>query len=288
MGPHDAAQDDAPPPFERRGPGHAATPLVYAVPHAGRHYPPSLLAASAVPRAVLEELEDRHADRLVERAVAHGAVAIVARVARAWIDLNRGEQDLDPALRDPAGSGPPASARAQTGLGRRPARGGRRSLWRVAPSPAEAARRVALVHQPYHAAIAHALAEACARFGHAVLIDCHSMPPLGGTRPAAVVIGDLHGRSAGAGVAAQLLKTVREAGYLAAHNAPYAGAYGIERHGQPVHGIHALQIEIDRSLYLTRDLRTISSGLAAASALLLALGRQAVVATQPRLDIAAE
>ena len=274
--------------FERLGPREAATPLVCAVPHAGRDYPAALLAASIVPVAVLEQLEDRHADLLIAKLVDFGAVAIVARVARAWIDLNRSEEDLDPALRDPPGSGPPQTARARSGLGLLPHRIGPRGLWREPPSPASAAARILHVHRPYHQAIADALAAACLKFGHAVLIDCHSMPTLGGPRPARIVIGDGHGRSAGKGVAAEIAQAARARGTTAALNAPYAGAHGIARHGRPDNNIHALQIEVDRALYLERDMRTPSAGLEPAQALLVELARAAVAATRPSWAIAAE
>jgi N-formylglutamate amidohydrolase len=277
-----------PPWFDRLGPTFAATPLVLAVPHAGRLYPEALLADSAVPYGQLEELEDRHADLLISHAMAQGAVAIVARCARAWIDLNRAEEDLDPALRDPPGSGPPATARARSGLGLLPSRLGRRDLWRTGPNPADARARLAAVHRPYHMAITRALDDALSRHGYAVLLDCHSMPPLPGARPARVVIGDRHGRTAAQGLAARLAAVVRAEGYSAAVNAPYAGAHGIERHGRPGEGVHALQIEVDRSLYLMRDMRTVSPGLDAIRALIAIVARTALDGARSAPSIAAE
>jgi N-formylglutamate amidohydrolase len=283
-----ASQPSPSPAFERSGPREPISPLVCAVPHAGRLYPGALMAASAVPIGVLEQLEDRYADLLIAKAVEAGAVAIVARVARAWIDLNRGEEDLDPALRDPPDSGPPQSARARTGLGLLPRRVSRRDLWREPPSPAAAAARIATIHRPYHAAIAEALAAAHRRFGHAVLIDCHSMPTLGGLRPPRIVIGDGHGRSAGPGVAAGLARTARALGAPTALNAPYAGAYSIACHGRPADHIHAVQVEVDRALYLERDMRTPSSGLERMQIMVAALAQAAILATQPPCAIAAE
>lgn len=282
------------PPFERIGPPSALTPLVCAVPHAGRDYPPALHAVSAVPLATLEELEDRHADLLIADALAAGAVAIVARRARAWIDLNRGEEDLDPAQRPPAGGGgpdmAPASARARAGLGLLPSRVGRRDLWRVPADAADAAGRLHLVHRPYHLAIAAALDAARARHGFAILLDCHSMPPLGRRHgPARVVIGDRHGASAGGRVSAAAAAAVATAGLAVAHNAPYAGAYTLMRHGRPDGGVHALQIEIDRTLYLERDLRTPSPGVARVAALIAAIAQAAIRAAAPDgLALAAE
>jgi len=274
--------------FERLGPGTAETPLVCAVPHGGRNYPPTLFNTSAVPHAILEQLEDRYADLLIARAVQNGAVAIVARVARAWIDLNRGEEDLDPALRDPPYSGPPQTPRARSGLGLLPRRVGRRDLWREPPTAESATARIVNIHRPYHAAVAAALDEACRRFGHAVLIDCHSMPSLNGLRPARIVIGDAHGKSAGKGVAAEVARAARTLGFAAAINAPYAGAHSLARHGRPADNVHALQIEVDRALYLDRDMRTPAEGLRRTQSLVWELAQAALAATEPALAIAAE
>jgi len=283
-----AAPPSRSPWFERLGPREPETPLVCAVPHAGRIYPPALFTTSAVPLAILEQLEDRYADLLIGKAVLSGAVAIVARVARAWIDLNRGEEDLDPALRDPPGSGPPPTARARSGLGLLPRRVGRRDLWREPPSAESAAARIATIHRPYHAAISDALTAACRRFGHAVLIDCHSMPSLAGIRPARIVIGDAHGRSAGRGVAAEVARVARAQGFAAALNAPYAGAHSLARHGRPAENVHALQLEVDRALYLDQELRTPVEGLKRTQSLVDALAQAAITATQPPFAIAAE
>lgn len=273
--------------FERLGPATAETPLVCAAPHGGRIYPPALYSDCVVPHAILEQLEDRYADLLIAKAVQNGAVAIVARVARAWIDLNRGEEDLDPALRDPPHSGPPQTARAKSGLGLLPRRVGRRDLWREPPTPESAAARIANVHRPYHAAIAAALDEAYRRFGYAVLIDCHSMPSLNGIGPARIVIGDAHGKSAGKGVAAEVARAARTQGFAAAINAPYAGAHSLARHGRPSDNVHALQIEMDRALYLERDMRAPSEGLRRTQSLFWELAQAAVDAAQP-FAIAAE
>jgi len=274
--------------FERLGPATAETPLVCAVPHAGRIYPPALFSTAIVPHAILEQLEDRYADLLVAKAVQHGAVAIMARVARAWIDLNRGEEDLDPALRDPPHSGPPQTARARSGLGLLPRRVGRRDLWREPPTAESAAARIVNIHRPYHAAVAAALDDACRRFGYAVLIDCHSMPTLNGLRPARIVIGDAHGRSAGKGIAAEVAHEARAHGFAAAINAPYAGAHSLARHGRPADNVHALQIEVDRALYLERDMRAPSDGVRRTQSLFWELAQTAVAAAAPPFAIAAE
>jgi N-formylglutamate amidohydrolase len=243
--------------FSRLGPIGASTPLVIVVPHAGRHYPEALLQASRLPRSALETIEDRHADLLVTDAVANGAVAIVARIARAYIDLNRDEREIDPAIL----ANPPApgrllrSPKMTGGLGVIPSRiaaGG--TIWNQPLSAEEYESRLATAHRPYHAAIASALADAHARHGIAILLDCHSMPPLWrvpGQPPAAqIVIGDRHGKSAAQRFVVATAATIAAAGLPVARNRPYAGGHTLDRHGAPRQGYHAVQIEIDRTLYL--------------------------------------
>jgi N-formylglutamate amidohydrolase len=233
--------------YARLGQVGARSPLVIAVPHAGRLYPSEMLAAARLPQHALETIEDRHADRLVADAVQAGAVAIVARMARACIDLNRDEREIDPALLGgPAEPGALlASMKVAGGLGVIPSRiaaGG--AVWARPLGGAEIERRMAEIHRPYHAAIAQAMDEAAAVHGVAILIDCHSMPPLGGRSGGAqLVIGDRHGRSA-------------EPRFVAA--APRAGR-------------HAIQIEVDRSLYLDAMLRTPTDGLARMRRLIAAI-----------------
>ncbi len=256
--------------------GAARLPVLVGVPHAGRDYPAALLAGARLARAQIETIEDRHADRLAGGAVAAGARAIVATRARAWIDLNRSERELDPAMIAPP---PPAdhlvrSARVDGGLGLLPRRIGGAEIWRERVPAAELARRVTLLHRPYHAAIAAELAAIRADHGFAVLIDCHSMPPLPGGRGAArVVIGDRHGRSAASRLVGRAHRLIAAAGLRAALNAPYAGGYTLERHAAPALGIHALQIEFDRSLYLDAALREPGPGLAAIVTLVAELAR---------------
>jgi N-formylglutamate amidohydrolase len=275
------------PPFERHGPAQAQSPLVCSVPHAGRHYPPELLAASRVAPVILEQLEDRYADLLVRQLQDDGAIVIVARVARAWIDLNRGPDDLDVRLHGNVAS-PRPSVRARAGLGLFPRRVGRHDLWRSSLSPEEAQARIGRVHEPYHSAIDQALRCARERFGYAVLLDCHSMPPLRGGDAAQIVVGDLHRRAAGAGLAAHVAAIGHAAGHRTAVNAPYAGAYTLARHGRPAQEIHALQVEIDRSLYLAPDLREPGGGLQRTRELVARLARAAIDGARPEIAVAAE
>jgi N-formylglutamate amidohydrolase len=280
-----------PPPFRRLGPKHPASPVLLSVPHAGRAYSPALLAASRLPRASLEALEDRLVDRLVWRAVAEGAAAIVAEVPRAEIDLNRDERELDPAqiVPRPSAGSVVESARTRGGLGLVPSRiSGAGAIWRQRLTGAELARRIEAVHRPYHSALEEALAAARQRFGIAILLDCHSMPPRVGAE-APVVLGDRHGASLSPDLADAAERAVRSSGYEVARNRPYAGGHITIRHGRPEAGIHALQLEIDRSLYLAPDLRSPGPGFDRVAKMIAAIASAlARTALDPPLAIAAE
>jgi N-formylglutamate amidohydrolase len=266
-------------PFFRIGPERPVSPVVLSVPHAGRDYGPHLLKAARLSKEVLETLEDRLVDRLVWRATAAGATAFIARAPRAEIDLNRDERELDPALiAPPLPSGSLIqSARTRGGLGLIPSRiAGAGPIWRERIPRAELARRIEEIHAPYHAAIEAALGHALARFGEAILLDCHSMPPRprGGNdrhSVAMIVFGDRHGTTIGADLLDCALAASRAQGYRTACNAPYAGGHIVARHGRPREGVHALQIEIDRSTYLDADLRTPGPGFEGVSRLIAAV-----------------
>ena len=280
-------------PFVRMGPENPVVPLVLSVPHAGRDYSDALLRASRLSRTQLEALEDRYVDRLIWRALETGAVAIVAKRPRAEIDLNRDECEIDPALVVP----PPAhglmqSARTRGGLGLVPTRiSGAGPIWLHRLQEAELYRRISKIHRPYHAAIAKALESAQARFGVAILLDCHSMPSRGdsGLGQAEVVFGDLHGTTIAPELLDAALEAGRRTGFRTACNVPYAGGYIPARHGRPTEDFHALQVEIDRGLYLAPDMRAPGKGFERTAQLLAdvasALCRRAM---EPPQSIAAE
>jgi N-formylglutamate amidohydrolase len=292
--PQPAAPDH---PFRIIGPDVPTSPVLLSVPHAGRDYSDALLKAARLPRAMLETLEDRLVDRLVWRAAAAGSTAIVATVPRAEIDLNRDEREIDPAtiLPSPAHADILQSARTRGGLGLVPSRiAGAGALWRHRLPAGELRRRIAEVHRPYHAEIEARMQAIRARFGIAILLDCHSMPPRepapgGGRGDPRIVIGDRHGTSSARELVAAAEAAARSAGFETARNAPYAGGYVTERHGRPSEGLHALQLEIDRSLYLASGLRAPGPGFERIAGLIeavaAALGRQAL---DPPLPVAAE
>jgi N-formylglutamate amidohydrolase len=265
------------PPFRRIGPARPASPVVLSVPHAGRAYSPALLSAARLPRAKLEILEDRLVDRLVWRAVADGAVAIVAEAPRAEIDLNRDEREIDAGAiaPSPRASTLIQSPRSRGGLGLVPTRiAGAGAIWRERIAASELERRIAGIHRPYHRALAVALEEARDLFGVAILLDCHSMPPRSeGPGEPRIVLGDRHGASIAPALAAAAEAAVTEAGFSVSRNAPYAGGHITIRHGRPSEGIHALQIEIDRSFYLDAALREPGPGFDRVARLIAAVAR---------------
>ena len=286
------AESSCPPPFRHVGPTPPSLPVVLSVPHAGRAYSAELLRASRLPLVRLETLEDRLVDCLVLPAVEAGAAAIVAGAPRAEIDLNRDEREIDPGMVAPRPhpAGLIDTPRLRGGLGLIPARmSGTGAIWRERIPAAEVQRRIETIHRPYHAALAEALAETRRRFGVAVLLDCHSMPPRGtDCCDGQVVLGDRHGTSAGAEFVGAAERAVREAGYGVVRNAPYAGGHITAFHGRPADGVHAIQLEIDRALYLGPDLRSPGPGFARAARLILAVTQALAAAAAPPLGIAAE
>ncbi|GHH22900.1 MULTISPECIES: N-formylglutamate amidohydrolase [Sphingomonas] len=240
-----------PPSFERYGDDPPASPVVLSVPHAGRDYPVALQAALRVPLNAVTVLEDRYIDAVALAAHARETMFIQRR-ARAWIDLNRSEQERDPMIDEGATwtSQPLATAKLRGGLGLIPRRvAGAGELWRRRLDGYDVAARIRDDHRPYHAALATALAAARARFGVAILLDVHSMPTLGAGAPR-IVLGDRFGRSAASRFVAVAEETAKASGHAVARNAPYAGGHILDTQARPGAGVHALQIEFDRTLYL--------------------------------------
>ncbi len=249
--------------YERLGTTPPASPVVISVPHAGRDYPIALKTALRVPLAGLLPLEDRLVDAVARSARSCETIIVQTR-ARAWIDLNRSEDERDPLMDEGAPTIPLAqqSAKLRSGLGLVPRRAsGAGDLWARRFTDADVTARIAQDHRPYHAAVAAALAAARARFGIAVLLDVHSMPPLG-PGGARVVIGDRFGHAAAARFVARLEGECGAHGFSTALNSPYAGGHILERHARPDAGIHAIQLELDRTSYLDRKLFAPGAGFA--------------------------
>lgn len=247
--------------FDRLGSDPPASPVVISVPHAGRDYPLPLRAALRLPLRAATALEDRHVDA-VALAARGGETLLVQRRARAWIDLNRHEEERDPKADEGAPAGMPGSSKVDSGLGLVPRRTTAGELWRRRWSDMEVRARIAADHRPYHQALAAALRAARERWGVAVLLDLHSMPPLtGAAKGTRIVLGDRFGRAAGSRFVARAEAVCLAARLPAAINSPYAGGHILDRHGDPGAGIHAIQLELDRSLYLDRALDRPGAGL---------------------------
>jgi N-formylglutamate amidohydrolase len=245
-------------------------PVLLSVPHSGRDYPFWLVEMSAAGRPALSALEDPLVDRLIWRAVNCGAGAVIARTPRAAVDCNRAEDEVDPSVVDGARRGR-MTARARGGLGIVPARTQQHGyLWRRPISLTQLDERLDQAHRPYHRAIEQQLEWLLDRFGCALLLDCHSMPPPAAGIPP-VVIGDCHGRTADGWISCEALEVARRCGFEARLNEPFAGGHVIERHGRPARGVHALQIEIDRRAYLDSTLGEPGPGFDQAACLIEAL-----------------
>lgn len=270
---------------------HAACgdlPVVLSVPHSGRDYPQWLIDQSRRGIEALRPLEDPLVDRLAWRALQRCSGAVIARAPRAAIDCNRSEDDVDPLM--VAGFPPGAvSARARGGLGIVPRRTrSHGQLWRAQLTADVLEQRLNEAHRPYHQALG-ALVGACVdRFGCALILDCHSMPPLGGSErsPPGLVIGDLHGRSADAWIGESAGRIARAHGVRSSANDPFAGGFVLERHASPAAGIHALQLEFDRSLYLDSQLDRPGPGFDRIARLTAAIAEQLgqqLLAQPPRM-----
>ena len=239
------------------------TPLIFASPHSGRIYPAPLRAASRLDATALRGSEDAHVDELIAEAPAHGATVISARLARVWLDVNREPWELDPTM---FADELPAYARARTprvsaGLGAiaRVVREGE-EIYSRKLAFAEAVARVEAVHRPYHAALTELLAHARRAHGLAILVDWHSMPSAAtrqaGGGGAEIVLGDRYGVACAPAVSRRVEKMLQLLGYRVGRNTPYAGGYTTEHYGRPHQGVHALQVEISRGLYM--DERTLA------------------------------
>jgi len=245
-------------PVSLRRPAAQSAPLVFASPHSGRLYPPAFIAAARLDALGLRRSEDSFVDALFEAAPAHGAPLLAATFPRAFCDPNREPWELDPGMF--ADDLPPwvntTSARVGAGLGtiaRVVASG--ETIYRAKLPFAEAERRVRACWEPFHDALFGLIAETRRRFGACLLIDCHSMPAHGNTGrnglPAAdFVLGDAHGTACSPRATALVEQVLAGLGYTVRRNDPYAGGYITRHYGRPREGVHVVQIEIARGLYM--------------------------------------
>ncbi len=235
-------------------------PVVLASPHSGRHYAPEFLALVEVPEGELRRAEDAFVDRLFAAAPGLGVPLLAAEFPRSMVDVNREALELDPEMFDGAlpAEANTRSPRVAAGLGAIPRlSAGGRPLYRRPLPVADALASIDRFWRPYHRALAGLVDAAQARFGVALLIDCHSMPSAGGVGDTAggetladIVLGDAFGQSCDPRFVERAETYLAGHGYAVVRNTPYAGGFTTRHYGRPAEGIHALQIEINRALYL--------------------------------------
>jgi N-formylglutamate amidohydrolase len=274
--------DEFEPAFIVTEPAHHSEPFVFNVPHAGAVYPTSFLLTARLDALALRRSEDAFVDELVAPMAERGAPVMAARFPRAYLDLNREPYELDPRMFE--GRLPPfantRSMRVAGGLGTIPrivADG--QEIYRGRIPVDEGLRRVEQLYKPYHRTLRQLLHRTARRFGQAVLVDCHSMPSSSISREEAIksdiVLGDRYGTSC-MGIVTEILDaSLRSRGYSVVRNKPYAGGFITEHYGEPALGRHAVQIEINRGIYmderamtkkpsfvrLARDLQEVFAGL---------------------------
>lgn len=248
-----SSQPELGPPFETLEPAAVETPIVFDSAHSGSVYPRSFLAGSRLDAQTLRRSEDAFVDELIAPSIAIGAPLLRARFPRAFLDLNREPFELDPQmfagrLPDYANT---RSLRVAAGLGSIPrVVGEAQPIYRNLLPVTTALARVAALHAPYHARLAQLIERARAKFGYAILIDCHSMPSTADAAGCDIVLGDRFGSSAAAWIVDGMEGSLRRSGLVVRRNKPYAGGYITETYGQPASGRHAVQVEINRSLYM--------------------------------------
>lgn len=252
-----AIADEINPPFSIYRPREQTTPLVFCSPHSGRSYPSVLREATNLDELSLRKSEDCYVDELFAGAPDAGAPLIAAHFPRAYLDVNREPFELDPELFDEP---LPAFANAQTmrvigGLGTIPRIVAEAEEIYDAPlSLAVAMVRIEQLYRPFHAALNELLEATRERFGYAVLIDCHSMPSASLTFPATTrpefILGDRFGSSCDFRVTRTAREAIVDLKYRVQLNRPYAGGFITEHYGRPSENLHALQVEINRGLYL--------------------------------------
>ena len=254
-------------PFLLSTPEAEAAPIVFASPHSGNFYPETMVSALRVPLMDVRRTEDAFVDELFASAPSHGAHLLAARFGRSVVDLNRDPHELDPAMFH---DGPPRACalptpRVEAGLGCLPKVGAKgEAIYGRLLSKAEGEQRLAGVHDVYHGQLAALLDTQRALHGRALLVDCHSMPSVqpGRRNLTDIVLGDRFGSSSDPRLVNRLERVFRNHGLTVARNAPYAGGYTTRRYGRPKRGIHAIQIEINRGLYMDEQAIARSSGFA--------------------------
>ena len=281
-------------PFQLTLPQRRTTSVVFASPHSGRDYPEGFLRRSVLNKREIRSSEDAFVDELFAAAPRFGAPLLAATFPRAYVDLNRSSDELDPALIERVTKGA-INPRVASGLGVIPrvvANG--RAIYRGKLPRAEAEERLKKVWQPYHRRLAELLGESHAMFGEAILIDCHSMPHEAieaisrGRAGPDIVLGDRFGASADGRITDRIEAAFAGAGLKVVRNAPFAGAFTTQHYGRPSRNQHVVQVEIDRSLYMDESRLRPNGGFADLQKLLSGVIAEIASIGRKRQPLAAE
>jgi N-formylglutamate amidohydrolase len=249
--------DEFDPPFDVIEPEHWRGPVVFNSPHSGAIYPRAFLSSARLDHGTLRRSEDSFVDELIAGVVPRGYPMMRAHFPRCYVDVNREPYELDPRMFDgrlPSFANT-RSMRVAGGLGT-VARvvGDAQEIYDQRISVDDALRRIESLYKPYHRALRRLFTRVHQDFGAALLIDCHSMPSATGARDdrprADIVIGDRYGTSCVPVVAEITESLLRSLGYSVSRNKPYAGGFITEHYGNPSAGLHAIQIEFNRALYM--------------------------------------
>lgn len=235
-------------------PNTLTTPLVLSSPHSGRNYLPSFLAQTQLSKRQLRQSEDCYVDRIIEPLTNYGVPMIAAEFPRIYLDLNRGPDEWPPQILAMRKDGPwPVTTRARAGLGVVPLRiGPDVDIYPHKITGALIEGRLGALYYPYHQALQNLLLRANQQFGHALLLDCHSMPgrDTAGNARVDIVLGNCHGDSCAPETIAFIEAAFTALGYSVMCNHPYAGGYITSHYGQPCDNIEAVQIELNKDLYM--------------------------------------
>jgi N-formylglutamate amidohydrolase len=280
-------------PVEVRRPQAQGVPIVLASPHSGREYPESFVRESRLDALALRRSEDFFVDEIFAAGPENGMPLVAARFPRVFCDANREPYELDPQMFDdrlPAYVNT-RSVRVACGLG---------TIARVVSDGAEiyqrrlrfaeAEARLEICYRPYHRALQKVIGETTDRFGAVLLLDCHSMPSVGGPLDLdaglgrkEVVLGDRYGTSCAPRVMLVIEDFLRRQGFEVGRNAPYAGGHTTQLYGRPSRGLHAVQIELNRSLYMDEQRLALGADFPAIASRIADLLRSLAQAIDPRL-----
>ena len=243
--------------FEIVEPDHWRAPIIFNSPHSGSVYPETFVNASRIDLPTLRRSEDSFMDELIGDLSAHGFPVVRVNFPRSYVDVNREPYELDPRMfsgRLPSFANT-RSMRVAGGLGTIPrVVGDGQEIYRERLSVDEALSRIETLYKPYHRALRRLIARVHQNFGTAVLIDCHSMPSIGVSRDEPrrpdIVIGDRYGTSCASILPDMVEDTMTRLGYSVGRNKPYAGGFITEHYGNPVSGLHVVQLELNRAVYM--------------------------------------